>query len=76
MSIRAAIAHLRYRRFLDAHIDRELTDPVRARRVADHVGHCPMCRNAVRTTEVVKQRLTLWHFLPTHQRTRLRREER
>jgi anti-sigma factor RsiW len=74
MSIRPAIEHLRYRRFLDAHVDGELADPAHARRVADHVDGCPMCRDAARTTEVVKHRLSLRRFLPTHQRIRVRRE--
>jgi anti-sigma factor RsiW len=75
MSIRIAIEHLRYRRFLDAHVDGELADQARARRVADHVDRCPMCREAAHTTEVVKHRLSLRRFLPTHQRARVRREE-
>ena len=74
MSIRAAIQHLRYRRFLDAHVDGELADPTHARRVADHVRRCPMCRDAAGVTGVVKQRLSRRRFLPTHQRTRVRRE--
>ncbi|MGE0139353.1 MAG: hypothetical protein AB7R77_16175 [Ilumatobacteraceae bacterium] len=76
MSVWTAIEHLHYRRYLDAHVDGELADPAHACRVADHVDRCPICRDAAHTTEVVKHRLSLRRFLPTHQRTRSRREER
>ncbi len=75
MSMLGLIEHLRCRRFLDAHVDGELADSDVARRVAEHVDRCPMCGHAARTTAVLKHRLSLRRFLPTHTRTRLGRED-
>lgn len=74
MSLSGLFEHLRYRRFLDAHVDGELTNPAQAGRVAAHVARCPMCGDAARTTAVLKHRLSLRRFLPTHTTTRVRRE--
>ena len=48
--------HLRYRRYLDAHLDGELTG-TRAARVAGHVAECAQCRPAAELTVKVKDRL-------------------
>lgn len=46
------IDHLRYRRYLDAHVDDELTGGL-ATRIAIHVATCPMCeREAVVTVHI------------------------
>lgn len=74
MSMLGLLEHVRYRRFLDAHVDGELADPAHARRVAEHVARCPMCGDAADATAVIKHRLSLRRFLPTHTRTRVPRE--
>ncbi len=74
MSMLGMVEHLRYRRYLDAHVDGEVTDPNLARRVAEHIARCPMCGHDAHTTTVLKHRLSLRRFLPTHTRTRARRE--
>ncbi len=74
VSLRRPIEHLRYRRYLDAHVDSEL-DAELAGRVAVHVADCPMCTGAANTTAVVKHRLSLRRFLPSHSARRVRREE-
>ncbi|MGD9701204.1 MAG: hypothetical protein AB7Q42_12720 [Acidimicrobiia bacterium] len=76
MSMLGRIEHLRYRRYLDAHVDGELADAELDRRVALHVERCPMCGQAARVTAVVKHRLSLRRFLPTRTRTHARREGR
>lgn len=46
------IDHLRYRRYLDAHVDHELTGGL-ATRIATHIATCPMCeREAVVTVQI------------------------
>jgi anti-sigma factor RsiW len=72
--MRRRIEHMRYRRYLDAHVDGEL-DAELAGRVADHVENCPMCTGAANTTAVVKHRLSLRRLLPSHTAHRVRREE-
>ncbi|MFP4511648.1 MAG: zf-HC2 domain-containing protein [Acidimicrobiales bacterium] len=63
MRIVDMLAHLRYRRFLDAHVDHELSD-VLAPRVATHVASCPRCTDEADLTMVVKSHLALGRFLP------------
>ncbi|MDZ7678838.1 MAG: zf-HC2 domain-containing protein [Acidimicrobiales bacterium] len=63
MRIVDVLAHLRYRRFLDAHVDHELSD-VFATRVATHVASCPRCAREADLAMVVKSHLALHRFLP------------
>ena len=48
--------HMRFRRYLDAHVDNELAGDL-ASRVAAHVGECPMCGREAQVTVHVKQSL-------------------
>ena len=57
------IAHLRLRRLIDAHVDREL-DGVVAGRVADHVQRCPRCAHDADLTVLIKSHLAISRFLP------------
>jgi anti-sigma factor RsiW len=50
------VEHLRYRRYLDAFVDGELTGG-RARRVEAHVTACPMCLDRLDLTAHVKESL-------------------
>jgi anti-sigma factor RsiW len=72
--MRRRIEHMRYRRYLDAHVDGELGAEL-AGRVADHVANCPMCSGAANATALVKHRLSLRRFLPSHTAHRVPREE-
>jgi anti-sigma factor RsiW len=65
MSVLGRVEHLRYRGYLDAHVDGELDDSRLAHAVVDHVTRCPMCDRAARTTMVVKHRLSLRRLLPS-----------
>jgi len=56
---------MRFRRFLDAHVDGELDERL-ASRVADHVALCPMCTGTAQFTIVLKRHLSLRRFLPSH----------
>ncbi|MEJ7562587.1 MAG: hypothetical protein WKF45_08705 [Ilumatobacteraceae bacterium] len=76
MSVLRRVEHLRYRGYLDAHVDGELDDSRLAHAVVDHVTRCPMCDRAARTTMVVKHRLSLRQFLPSHAANRVQRDER
>ena len=76
MSVRRRVDHLRLRRYLDAYVDGEIDDSRLAHDMADHVAHCPMCAATARTTTVVKHRLSLRRFLPSHTATRARQEDR
>jgi anti-sigma factor RsiW len=55
---------MRFRRFLDAHVDGELDERL-APRVADHVASCPMCGGTAQFTVVLKRHLSLRRFLPS-----------
>lgn len=50
------IDHLRYRRYLDAHVDGELIGNL-GNRVAIHVVVCPMCTREVELTDRIKRSL-------------------
>ena len=63
MSWSATVEHMRLRRFLDAHVDRELTDDLAAR-VVDHVRTCPRCGHDVALTAILKRRLALYRAAP------------
>ncbi|MGE0139494.1 MAG: zf-HC2 domain-containing protein [Ilumatobacteraceae bacterium] len=62
MSFRGRLEHLRYRRFLDAAIDGELTGE-QARRVRAHVSACPRCARDEDLTLTIKRRLGLIRLL-------------
>ena len=62
MSLADRLGHLRYRRYLDASIDGELTGE-QARRVRAHLSMCPMCVRDEHTTLLAKRRLTVLGFL-------------
>lgn len=62
VSLHRRIEHLRYRRYLDAATDDELTGE-HARRVRAHVSACPMCTRDEELTIVIKRRLGLIHLL-------------
>jgi anti-sigma factor RsiW len=64
MALRRIIEHVMTRRYLDAHVDDEITDPALAEKVARHISECPMCSAHADTTTVVKHRLSLRRFLP------------
>ncbi|MGD9794354.1 MAG: zf-HC2 domain-containing protein [Acidimicrobiia bacterium] len=51
------LEHFRYRRYLDAHVDGELSGPLRTR-VADHVATCPMCGHRAELTLDMKNSLS------------------
>jgi hypothetical protein len=59
------IDHVRFRRFVDAHVDGEL-DGRLSRRVADHVVRCPVCVGTAQFTIVLKRHLSLRRLLPSH----------
>jgi hypothetical protein len=68
MSLFGNFEHLRYRRFLDASVDGELTGE-QARRVRAHLSACPRCVRDEDLTIVVKRRLTFFGLLgPTTRR--------
>ena len=62
MSLVSHFEHLRYRRFLDASLDGELTGE-QARRVRAHVSVCPRCARDEDLTIVVKRRLGFFRLL-------------
>lgn len=62
MSFRGRLEHLRYRRYLDAAIDGELTGE-HARRVRVHVSSCPRCARDEDLTITIKRRLWLSRLL-------------
>ncbi|CAN5433200.1 hypothetical protein BH18ACT3_BH18ACT3_08800 [soil metagenome] len=76
MSVLRRVEHLRFRGYLDAHVDGELDESRLAHAVADHVTRCPTCAGAARTTRVVKHRLSLQRFVPSHAAIGERRDER
>lgn len=57
------LSHLRFRRLVDAHVDREL-DGVVATRVARHVERCDRCARDADLTMLVKSHLAISRFLP------------
>jgi anti-sigma factor RsiW len=62
VSLLRRIEHLRYRRYLDAALDDELSGH-RARRVRAHMSACPLCARDEDLTIVIKRRLGLFHLL-------------
>jgi anti-sigma factor RsiW len=48
------LAHLRWRRYLDAFVDGELDERVH-RRVSQHFAHCTVCDDLARLTVAVKR---------------------
>jgi predicted anti-sigma-YlaC factor YlaD len=58
VSLSRVVEHLRYRRFLDASVDGELTGE-HAGRVRAHVATCPRCARDEDITIVVKRSLAL-----------------
>jgi len=58
MLMSSRFTHLRYGRYLDAHVDGELRGAFAAA-VREHVARCRMCGHASRTTMLIKQRLAL-----------------
>lgn len=65
------IAHIRYRRMLDAFVDGELND-ARAARVERHIRSCPMCGPDADITVRVKAALALHSAFDTRAAQRLR----
>ncbi len=62
MSFLGHLEHLRYRRFLDASVDGELTGD-RAHRVRVHMSTCPQCAHDEDLTLVVKRCIGLLRLL-------------
>jgi hypothetical protein len=65
------LQHYRYRRYVDAHVDRELVGGI-GTRVAAHIAQCPMCAAAAELTVHVKASLARRRPAAERVATRLR----
>lgn len=66
------LEHFRYRQYIDAHVDGELTGNL-ATRVADHVMECPTCGREAELTVHVKHSLARRRGLTERAADRIRR---